>query len=324
MPVIFPTGRIIGLAHLGEWMLVSTMRPLRSILVYWGIVFLGGALLAPWLYRLTQAGAGLSPALQKLADQPFHRFVNRSLLALAILGLWPFLRSMGVKSWRAVGLGWHSEIWRQAACGGGVGFGSLALVALLSWAAGARQLNLDHSASELLNHVLSAILTAAFVATVEELVFRGALFGALRQAWRWPPALVMSSLAYALLHFFQRPEPLSEINWASGLALLPRMMRGFSDLEQLVPGFLNLALAGLTLGLAYQRTGRLYFSIGLHAGWIFWLKTYGFLTRDVAGASIWLWGTHKLIDGWIAFLILALVWWGLCRRLPEAQPEPAP
>ena len=300
------------------------MRPLRSVLIYLGIVFLGGALLAPWLYRLTQTGAMTSPALQKLAEQPFHRFVNRSLLALAILGLVPLLRSIGVNSWRAAGLGRGVGIWRQAARGGAFGFGSLALVALLAWAVGARRLNPDPSAVQILQQILGAMLTAAFVATMEELVFRGALFGALRQAWRWPQALVISSLMYGLVHFFQQPEPPTEVGWASGLALLPRMLRGFGEFEQLIPGLLNLTLAGLTLGLAYQRTGSLYFSIGLHAGWIFWLKIYGFLTRDAAGANAWLWGTHKLIDGWLALIVLSLVFLVLCRWLPKGQSEPIP
>jgi uncharacterized protein len=84
------------------------------------------------------------------------------------------------------------------------------------------------------------------------------------------------------------------------------MMRGFANWEQIVPGFFNLTLAGALLALAYQRTGNLYFSIGLHAGWIFWLKSYGALTTDVPNANAWLWGTGKMIDGWLALVVLSL------------------
>jgi hypothetical protein len=62
------------------------------------------------------------------------------------------------------------------------------------------------------------------------------------------------------------------------------------------------------LALAYQRTGNLYFSIGLHAGWIFWLKSFGFLTRATAGANAWFWGTSRLIDGWAALIMLGLAY----------------
>ena len=105
------------------------------------------------------------------------------------------------------------------------------------------------------------------------------------------------------------------------------MLRGFVEVEQVVPGFFNLALAGALLALAYQRTGNLYFSIGLHAGWIFWLKSYGFLTRDAANANAWFWGTSKLIDGWLALIVLAFVSLLLLKVRPrakvvEVQPTP--
>jgi membrane protease YdiL (CAAX protease family) len=57
------------------------------------------------------------------------------------------------------------------------------------------------------------------------------------------------------------------------------------------------------LGLAYQRTGNLYFSIGLHVGWIFWVKAYGVITVGV-GAESAFWGSGNLVDGWLALLIL--------------------
>ena len=80
------------------------------------------------------------------------------------------------------------------------------------------------------------------------------------------------------------------------------MLGGFADFHALVPGFFNLTLAGILLGLAYQRTGNLYFSIGLHAGWIFWLKTYGAFTTGAPHAATWFWGTGKMIDGWLALV----------------------
>jgi hypothetical protein len=84
------------------------------------------------------------------------------------------------------------------------------------------------------------------------------------------------------------------------------MLGGFADFHALVPGFFNLTLAGVMLGLAYQRTGNLYFSIGLHAGWIFWLKTYGAFTISAPHAATWFWGTGKLIDGWLALIVLVV------------------
>jgi membrane protease YdiL (CAAX protease family) len=141
---------------------------------------------------------------------------------------------------------------------------------------------------------------------MEEILFRGGIFGGLRKFFHWPVALVVSSLIYALVHFMHRADFSGAVGWNSGLALLPRMLAGFADFQAFIPGFLNLTLAGVLLGLAYQRTGNLYFSIGLHAGWIFWLKTYGTFTT-APPAPAWFWGTGKLIDGWLAMMVLVAV-----------------
>ena len=80
-----------------------------------------------------------------------------------------------------------------------------------------------------------------------------------------------------------------------------------TDVRTLFPAFLSLTLAGVILGLAYQWTGDLSASIGIHAGWIFWLKFYGFATRRAPDVDPWFWGTGKLVDGWLAFAALVVV-----------------
>jgi CAAX protease family protein len=81
----------------------------------------------------------------------------------------------------------------------------------------------------------------------------------------------------------------------------------------MIPAFLTLLAAGSILALCYQRTGALYFSIGLHAGWIFWLKSYRFLFQQSGGHPSF-WGGGELIDGWLSFLVLAVLFIFLARR----------
>jgi len=232
-----------------------------------------------------------------------------------------------VSACRDIGLVKLAGQGRKLSCGFAVGFASLAGVAGVVLMAGARAVGTGVSAGRLVAKVSGAVLTAAVVSVLEEILFRGAIFGALRKTFRWPTAVVISSAIYAIVHFFSRPPSPAEIHWTSGLVLLPTMLSGFVDAEQVVPGFFNLTLAGALLALAYQRTGNLYFSIGLHAGWIFWLKSYGFLTRDAANANTWFWGTSKLIDGWIALIVLAFVSLLLLKPRPRAkvvEVQPAP
>jgi CAAX protease family protein len=289
------------------------MRPLRSLLFFVLFVFVGGALLAPQLYFLLQK---LAPA-SHLATSPFHRYVNRSLLILALVGMWPLLRSLGAKSWKEVGLTSPKGNLGKWGMGFLLGFGSLACVALIVLLAHGRALNHEMTPATLASKMASAAATAVTVSVVEEILFRGAIFGALRRIWNWRWALIVSSMIYAIVHFMESAKMSGPVTWHSGLELLPRMLRGFGNLEAVIPGFFNLTLAGILLGLAYQRTGNLYFSIGLHAGWIFWLKAYNSLTSPVEGANIWFWGTMKMIDGWLAMLVLMVTVFVLQRMLPE-------
>lgn len=291
------------------------MRPLLTLVIYLVAVFVGGALLAPWLYWLAQHDAQGFP---KIANAPFHRFADRSFLIFALAGLWPLLRALGAKSSSDMGIVPPRGNFGKLFGGLLLGFFSLAVVAGIAIGFGERPFAQNLTAHKIIGVISSAIATAAIVATLEEILFRGGIFGGLRRVIYWPVALVISSAIYAITHFLQRAEFTGAITWNSGLILLPQMLAGFANFHALVPGFFNLTLAGILLGLAYQRTGNLYFSIGLHAGWIFWLKTYGAFTADAPNAATWFWGSGKMIDGWLAFLVLAAAL-GVFKFLPLGE-----
>lgn len=300
------------------------MRPLRALFIYLLLVFVLGALLAPWLYWAVQSVSEQFPGLERMARNPFHRYVNRALLALALLGLWPFLRILGVRSWSSVGLIRSAQAWRQLGLGFLVGFASLALVAIIAFAFGARKLNPHLTTSLLLSGVFKALLSAGVVAFLEELLFRGALLGSLRRAHSWVVALLVSSAVYSIVHFFQRPQSPSEIHWTSGFVILGRMLHGFVDWQLLIPGFLTLTVVGAILALAFLQTGALYLSIGLHAGWVFWLKFYGLLTvqQPLAQQYSLFWGTGKLFDSTLALTILLpvlLLFWRNYARTHDSS-----
>jgi membrane protease YdiL (CAAX protease family) len=134
---------------------------------------------------------------------------------------------------------------------------------------------------------------AVLVGVLEEICFAVACSAVCANVLYWPLALLSAARFTRLSIFCSARNSPAPVAWSSGLVLLPRMLGGFVDFHALVPGFFNLTLAGVLLGLAYQRTGNLYFPSALHAGWIFWLKTYGAFTADSPRAAIWFWGTAK-------------------------------
>jgi hypothetical protein len=60
-------------------------------------------------------------------------------------------------------------------------------------------------------------------------------------------------------------------------------------------------------------------SIGIHAGWIFWLEFYGFATRRAPEVDPWFWGSGKLVDGWLALVALVVVLMVLLRIARRAR-----
>ena len=291
-------------------------RPVLALALFLVAVFVGGALLAPWLYHAVQAAAPSVPALEGVARMPFGRYVNRGLLIVALLGLPLYVRASGIRRWADVGVEPGRIAWRRVGGGFALGFLSLAAVCSLTLLAGGRVIDPERSAGELAGQLLGALATALLVAVIEELMFRGAVYGGLKRAMPWGAALLFSSALYGIVHFLTRPVSPAVVDWVSGLRALPTMLAGMASVESFVPAFPSLTLAGVVLGLAYERTGDLAAPVGIHAGWIFWLKFYGILTEPVDGAARWLWGSGRLVDGWLAFAALVVVLAVVLARRP--------
>lgn len=292
------------------------MHPLRWLLAYLAAVLVLGPLLAPGLYKLTSWVGTVLPAGAELAQQPFRRFVHRSLLGVALLGLWPLVRALGFRSWRQVGWVKPAGQGRNLLWGLGVGLGSLLCVGAAAWACGARQIEPGLRADKL----AASLVAAGVVAVLEETLFRGVVFGALRRAHTRVVAVGFSSLVYALVHCFGKPPAPAEVTWLSGFVTLGQMLGGFVQLDSLLPEAVVLTLAGAVLAVLFERTGSLYAPVGLHAGWILSIRLYGSFTQPVPGAAGWFWGGRGLIDGWAAGLALA----GLLAVVLGAPAGPAP
>lgn len=296
------------------------MRLLPVLAAYLVFVFGGAALAAPWVYHGVQALGASWPAFAGLADAPFHRVVNRCVLGLALAGLWPLLRALGVRRWRDLGWTLAGTPGRDFALGLGVSLLGLALVAATALATGARAWRPEREAGEVAGHLLRALSAAVVVAVIEETLFRGALFRALRREGPFALAAAVTAAVYAWVHFFERPPRPETVGPWTGFAALGLMLRGFTHWDSLVPGWLTLFVVGWVLARAVESRGSLWLALGLHAGWIFWIKSYGFWTAErLPGAARWL-GSSKLTDGWLA-LAVVLASGLLIRWIPSTAPR---
>jgi membrane protease YdiL (CAAX protease family) len=280
------------------------MRPVRAILIYFIAIFAGSAVIAPAVYFVVDSFAGSSQFCNYLISKGFHRFLTRSMMLIALIGLYPLYRALGIKTLAEAGLEPLRFNWRRLGYGFLFGFVTLSIPVFVSLASGGVWLNANKTVAEILRHLFNAGFSAVVVSLIEEIVFRGGILGSTQRIYGWRFGVIFSSAVYSIVHFFAKIDRLTEIHWYSGFAGILMMLRGFTDLKAVVPGFLNLFLAGVILGLFFKRTGNLYFSIGVHAGWIFWLKTYGFFSVFGENHNVWFFGSSKLIDGWITFIVL--------------------
>ena len=239
------------------------MRAARAILLYALAVLLLGALVAPWAFWLIHAHW---PSL------PFRRIFDRVVLVVALAGLGPLLRATGLGSLPALGYPRTPAGWRQALGGFAAGIVSLGLcAAVLGLWSGWK------------TNYAGNLVSALAVGLIEETFFRGGIFGALRRAGPVWVAVAVSSGFYAVLHFCKPTEP-DTVHWLTGFTHLGLIVQNFGAQVNGV-GLVTLVLAGAVLALAFAWTKALYFSIGLHAGWVFMLKTVGPSLRD--NALVW-------------------------------------
>ncbi len=295
------------------------MRASKAIGLYAIVVVVLGALFAPWLFWVVQWTATHVAAAKWLTEYPFRRVFDRSVMIVALVGLWPLLRSVGIRSWSAVGYVRAPGWWKHVLAGFAIGLGSLVVALAISIAFGVRSLAVDRSAGEIVGAVLRYALVGIVVALIEETFFRGALQGAFQRGMNVTAAVILTSLIYSALHFL-KPKGVhiaaDAVTWRSGFACLAGIAtRSFAERDVLV-GLVTLFLAGCILGLAYAKTRALYLSIGLHAGWV------------LANESARRLGAGKIIEDPIAWPVLAVLlafvaWLCTAKLKPLGVSEPS-
>ncbi len=297
------------------------MRVGRIICLYFITVFVTAALIAPWVYLGIQyAGRNFSWAAG-IGHGPFYRYLSRCLRIVALLGLWPLLRAVGLCSFRDLGFRFDRHSFHQWCTGIGWGAASLIIMVALSVTLKERALDSSYSLHEYSRHFQRIGLSALAVSLFEEFIFRGCLFGILRKGFSFPIAALVSGVTFSMLHFLKIPFNFEIIDWSSGFFVLGKIFLAFLDPQNLLVMF-NLTLLGIILAWAYEKTGALFLPMGIHAGVIVCEKSFRFLTHALPGNHDQLWGNDKLVEGWVAPVVLLIAFIGL-RQQFAARPKPA-
>ncbi len=293
------------------------MRASKAIGLYAVVVIVVGVLFAPWLFWTVQWLAAHVGAVHRLANYSFRRVFNRSLMIVALAGLWPLLRSVGLRTWPEVGYVRTRRWWRHVLIGFGLGLGSFLLAIAISIMLGHRSLATDKSLGEFAGAVLRYTVVGLVVALIEETFFRGAIQGVFQRGMNVVLAVIVASAIYSVLHYVKpRGADIApgQITWNSGFIYLGEIgQRSFAKRDDVI-GFVTLFLAGCILGLAYAKTRALYLPIGLHAGWVLANESARWLD---AGAII-----EDMTTWPVLALLLVIVGWLCTTKLkPLHVPE---
>jgi CAAX protease family protein len=268
----------------------------------WRVVIFIAVFVALLFLLSTLVRIGYAVGLQLAPNRSPGRFTEDLIFRLmlfvsALLAGYICNRWLEGLPWRAFGLTRHAGWWRDFLVGSLIGFLSLALAAAIAAAAGG--LRFAASPRTLLLQVVQTLSMTAvlfiFAALAEEALFRGYPLQTLTRARLAWLAVLLTSVPFATVHLQN-----------------PNVVKGFT--------FINTALAGVWLAVAYLRTRSLWLPLGVHWAWnwalgsVFGLPVSGItnlapnpLFRGTDFGPAWLTGGSYGIEGGVACTIALII-----------------
>ena len=284
------------------------------------LLYLGGKYIAAqgWL-----AGGWLDGLNASLERAYFPRYFNRAILLGSLLMIWPTLRWLNAGKPRQRGtrpslqsireqllLTANPAWWRHLLTGFLLAGGTLLLLGWLYVGQGwYKALDAGEPLPEIL---LGALGTGIAVGLLEEFVFRGTLHAILSKLLK-PRALFWAiAVFFAAIHFFNAPRAayLKPVTAGSGFQIIgetvAHFISQFANPYFLFAEFAVLLSIGLVLGYTRMKTRSLWLGIGLHAGWVFGVKTLSPLTqRAFASGEMMPWLGDNLRVGAVSCLVVS-------------------
>ena len=299
---------------------MKSLKNHHRLLIFLLLALALTCVISPWMALGADWTAARWPDLLE-ERVPFARIFNRAFMIAGItlfIVARRYLISTEIKPLLAVKA---STAWQAFLTGCGLALGSMALLLALMTVADVYTPFFRLSLGKSLSRIAGALASGVFVGFMEEIFFRGLLFVGFLQRGQPLRAYVLANLFYSALHFVKPGNDyfLDRLDFLAGFRHLLTTFQPFLEPATLLPGFIGLFLIGVVLSYALVRTGHLYLSIGLHAGWIIALKTvrvFGDYSRQDLG---WLFGATdpKIVSGvaaWIGILLVGLAIMRLTRQ----------
>lgn len=297
------------------------MKSYQRILVFLLLVLLLTVFLSPWAAALWNLIIEGRPQWQEYRISFSHIF-GRLFMIMGVFLFFSCRSFLKIQSLSQLGLKPLRQGYKDLLSGCLIALASVITIGFLMSLLGIFTPYFRLSLSTALERSLKALLTACTVGFLEEIFFRGVIFKGLLEDWKPLGAFLGAGLFYSAIHFIKPAEDtyLLSVNPWAGMRFLTDSFQPFLDPVTLFPGLFGLFLIAMVLSYAFFRSGSLYLSIGLHAGWIFGLKSfriYGDFRREELG---WLFGSSepKLVSGVAVWIVIvatgAIIHWITRKR----------
>ena len=233
----------------------------------------------------------------------FDKIATRLWQLLMLVAVVFVVRHLRLTNRRDFGYGaprlrWRRQFWVGLAAG----LVTMLPVTFALLALGVRSLRPELDSALLAQALLAGLGSGLAVGFLEETFFRGLMQGAVLREWHRPlPVILLVAVVYAALHFLARVRiPHAEVDWHSGFTLLGAALGNFTAPGAVVDAFLSLTAVGLLLGLVTWWTGSIALAVGLHAGWVWIMRTtIGVTSGNAAAPLAWLVSRSDGYTGWL-------------------------
>ncbi|HET8563228.1 MAG TPA: CPBP family intramembrane glutamic endopeptidase [Candidatus Binatia bacterium] len=289
------------------------MKSYQRVFVFLLLVLLLTVVLSPWMAFAWELFVRDRAGWEQYRV-PFSRIFNRCFMIAGVILFFACRRMINVGSLAQLGFSPREHVAHDLTSGFALALASMIALVLVMTIDDVFTPYFRLSLSASVERGTKALLAAFTVAFLEAIFFQGIVFKGLYETASPYRAYVITNVFFAAIHFIQPGEKsvLTDFDPWAGLHYLVNSFGRFLDPATLLPGFIGLFLIGLVLSYAFVRTGTLYLSIALHAGWVFSIKTvrvFGDYTREDLG---WFFGSTdpKIASGivtWIGIGIVGLV-----------------
>lgn len=254
---------------------------------------------------------------------PFPRIFDRTVMVTLLAAMLMGSRSMKFGALMREGFAQPRTNLPRTAIGLAIALSAIALLFGLAYANGA---GAAVSIGALLLRALRFVLPALAIGVIEEGFFRAFLLGGMRRDFRPRLALFVSSALYSVVHLVRSPAHyyLTGLHPGAGLHNLAASAAQLGHPIVAAPSLIGLFLLGMVLGEAFITTGTVWFSIGLHAGFVLGAKTWPLIAHSGAQISRWIAGPGPvpLIAAPAAWMIALVLLTALPRLLERDNGSP--